>query len=89
MCCERSGVGAALDVDAVPRSAALAAQPLAVQRECTLAGGDDYELLFTAPPARAEAVRAAAAQARRGGDAHRADRGRAPACACGMPRAAP
>jgi thiamine-monophosphate kinase len=58
----RSGVGAALDVDAVPRSAALAAQPLAMQRECTLAGGDDYELLFTAPPASAEAVRAAAAR---------------------------
>jgi thiamine-monophosphate kinase len=61
---QRSGVGAALDVDAVPRSAALAAQPPAVQRECTLAGGDDYELLFTAPPGKAEAVRAAAMQAR-------------------------
>jgi len=61
---QRSGVGAALDVDAVPRSAVLAGQPLAVQRECTLAGGDDYELLFTAPPVRADAVRAAALQAR-------------------------
>ena len=59
----RSGVGATLDVDAVPRSAALAAQPLAVQRECTLAGGDDYELLFTAPPAHADAVREAAVRA--------------------------
>lgn len=59
----RSGVGARLDVDAVPRSAQLAAQPLAVQRECTLAGGDDYELLFTAPAARAAAVQAAAASA--------------------------
>ena len=58
-----SGVGATIDVDVLPRSAALAAQPLPVQRECTLAGGDDYELLFTAPPARAEAVRAAALQA--------------------------
>ena len=56
----RSGVGARLDVDAVPRSAQLAAMPLAVQRECTLAGGDDYELLFTAPAARAGAVQAAA-----------------------------
>jgi thiamine-monophosphate kinase len=60
---QRSGVGAAIDVDAVPRSAALAAQPLLVQRQCTLAGGDDYELLFTAPPARVAAVQAAATQA--------------------------
>jgi thiamine-monophosphate kinase len=58
-----SGVGARVEADAVPRSAALAAQPLAVQRECTLAGGDDYELLFTAPPALAGAVRQAAALA--------------------------
>ncbi len=55
-----SGVGARLEVDTLPRSVTLAAQPLAVQRECTLAGGDDYELLFTAPPGRADAVQAAA-----------------------------
>jgi thiamine-monophosphate kinase len=55
-----SGVGAQLDVDTLPRSATLAAQTLAVQRECTLAGGDDYELLFTAPASRAHAVQAAA-----------------------------
>lgn len=55
----RSGVGALVDVDAVPRSAVLAALPLALQRECTLAGGDDYELLFTAPAALAERVQAA------------------------------
>jgi len=61
---QRSGVGAVVEADAVPRSAALAAQDLAVQRECTLAGGDDYELLFTAPPVMAAAVRAAAAQAK-------------------------
>lgn len=48
-----SGVGAQLDVDALPRSSVLAAQPLAVQRECLLAGGDDYELVFTAPPGSA------------------------------------
>src|SRR5258706_8085951 len=45
----RSQVGATLDVDAAPRSAVLAAQTLAIQRVCTLAGGDDYELVFTAP----------------------------------------
>jgi len=44
-----SGVGAKIDVDALPRSAVLAAQPAALQRECLLAGGDDYELVFTAP----------------------------------------
>ena len=48
----RSGVGARLDADALPASAVLAAQPLELRRECTLAGGDDYELLFTAPAAR-------------------------------------
>jgi thiamine-monophosphate kinase len=56
---QRSGVGARLNVDALPRSAILAAQPLALQQDCTVAGGDDYELLFTAPPAQREAVRAA------------------------------
>jgi thiamine-monophosphate kinase len=57
---ERSGVGACVDVDAVPRSALLQAQPLAVQRTCTLAGGDDYELAFTAPRDAAARVTAAA-----------------------------
>lgn len=60
---ERSGVGATVDADALPASPVLAAQSLALRRECGLAGGDDYELLFTAPPARRDAVRAAAAQA--------------------------
>lgn len=48
-----SGVGATLDVDAMPRSAVLAQQPGALQRTCLLAGGDDYELVFTAPPGAA------------------------------------
>ncbi len=60
---KRSGVGAVVDVDALPRSAVLAAQPTASQHECLLAGGDDYELLFTAPPSRHDAVRAAGAAA--------------------------
>ena len=59
----RSGVAARIEVDAVPRSAVLAAQPAALQRECTLAGGDDYELVFTAPPAVADRVQAAAREA--------------------------
>lgn len=59
----QSGVGATVDVDTVPRSAVLAAQPLPMQRLCTLAGGDDYELVFTAPPDAAAQVRRAAARA--------------------------
>jgi thiamine-monophosphate kinase len=59
----RSGVGATLDADALPMSAVLAAQPLELRRECTLAGGDDYELLFTAPATQADRVRAAGASA--------------------------
>ncbi len=56
-----SGVGASVEVDALPRSAHLAAQPLALQRLCTMTGGDDYELVFTAPAAQRHAVLAAAA----------------------------
>jgi len=48
---KRSGLAARVDVEALPRSAALARQALEVQRICTVAGGDDYELCFTAPPA--------------------------------------
>ncbi len=56
---QRSGVGAVVEIDAVPRSAPLRAQSLALQRLCTLSGGDDYELLFTAPADRAPQVLAA------------------------------
>jgi thiamine-monophosphate kinase len=48
---ERSNVRATVDVDAVPRSAALRRLPPEIQQRCTLAGGDDYELCFTAPAA--------------------------------------
>jgi len=61
---QASGVGATVDADAV---ATLLAAGTAVgsdlRRAYTLAGGDDYELAFTAPPAAREAVRVAAAQA--------------------------
>ena len=59
----RSGVGAEVQVDALPRSESLRAMPLAWQRTCTLAGGDDYELVFTAPADRAAQVDAAACSA--------------------------
>ena len=54
-----SGVGATIDRDAIPRSAVLAAASAAWQQTCVLAGGDDYELLFTAGPGHDDAVRAA------------------------------
>ena len=59
----RSCAGATVDVDAVARSAVLARQPQSLQRTCTLAGGDDYELVFTAAPSDADAVHAAARRA--------------------------
>jgi thiamine-monophosphate kinase len=60
---QRSGVGATVDADACPASAALRAQPLQRRRLCQLAGGDDYELLFTAAPAMRDAVESAARRA--------------------------
>ena len=59
----RSGVGARLDADALPRSAVLAGLAPALQLECLLHGGDDYELLFSAAPAQHDAVLAAAREA--------------------------
>jgi len=59
----RSAVGATVEADALPRSAVLRAQPLALQRECTLAGGDDYELIFTAAPGDAAQVQERAQRA--------------------------
>ncbi|MBC8056235.1 MAG: thiamine-phosphate kinase, partial [Rhizobiales bacterium] len=52
----RSNVGAELLADALPRSEVMRSLPEALQRTCTLAGGDDYELVFTAPPERAARV---------------------------------
>ena len=52
-----------LDVDALPRSGVLRGLPEARQREFTLAGGDDYELVFTAAADRAAQVQAAAVDA--------------------------
>ncbi|MCS6765798.1 MAG: thiamine-phosphate kinase [Candidatus Protistobacter heckmanni] len=46
---ERSCVGATLDADALPRSPFLLARDRDTQLACALAGGDDYELCFTAP----------------------------------------
>ena len=56
----RSGVGAEVQVDALPMSDVLRALPEAMRRECTLSGGDDYELVFTAAPQHATGVAVAA-----------------------------
>jgi thiamine-monophosphate kinase len=53
---ERSGVGARVRVLDVPRSATLRQMEPELQRRCVLAGGDDYELLFSASPADRQAV---------------------------------
>jgi len=57
---EQSRVGAEVDFAALPRSAALrSSADRALADECLLAGGDDYELVFTAPAARRADVEAA------------------------------
>lgn len=61
---ERSNVGAALEFAAVPTlPVAQAYLHEAVARDCVLAGGDDYELCFTAPAEKRDAVQAAAQSA--------------------------
>jgi len=48
-----------LDVDALPSGPALRRQPATLRRRFAAAGGDDYELCFTAPVDRRDAIRAA------------------------------
>jgi thiamine-monophosphate kinase len=61
---ERSHVGATLDFSALPMLPVVQAyQHEPVARDCVLAGGDDYELCFTAPAGKHDAVLAAAASA--------------------------
>ena len=59
----RSGVGAELNVDAIAVSASLARFSLDKQRYAQLAGGDDYELIFTAPKSARRAIGAFGDQA--------------------------
>ncbi len=65
-----SGIGARIDTQITSKLIAACALPssasgqfdlvdLELARQCTLAGGDDYELAFTAPPAQRDAVAAA------------------------------
>jgi thiamine-monophosphate kinase len=60
---ERSCVNAEVNVDAVPRSPALEKLPGDAQLSCALAGGDDYELCFTAAPDARDAIAAAGERA--------------------------
>ena len=60
---DASGVGAEVDLAAVPRSDALARKldgdERALALRCLIAGGDDYELVFAAPAAKRDGVLAA------------------------------
>jgi len=58
-----SGVGAELQLAALPMSDALRAFDPAARERFQLSGGDDYELCFTAPAMHADHVRALAASA--------------------------
>ncbi|WP_297612197.1 thiamine-phosphate kinase [uncultured Sutterella sp.] len=53
---ERSGVSAEIEWEKIPTSVALQSMTPARQHEAALAGGDDYELIFTAPPSSAERI---------------------------------
>ncbi|MGH8146183.1 MAG: thiamine-phosphate kinase [Rhodanobacteraceae bacterium] len=60
--CDASGVGAEIEIEALPLSSALAATfDEAARRQFALAGGDDYELCFTVPASSAREVAAIAA----------------------------
>ncbi|MFP5391770.1 MAG: thiamine-phosphate kinase [Gammaproteobacteria bacterium] len=53
---EASKVGATLDVDALPAGPVLATQEADRRRRFCAAGGDDYELCFTAPASQRDAI---------------------------------
>ncbi len=60
---QRSHVGATLEFASLPTLPVVQNYlHEAAARDCVLAGGDDYELCFTAPPSQHNAVRAAAAR---------------------------
>ncbi|HSQ10559.1 MAG TPA: thiamine-phosphate kinase [Burkholderiaceae bacterium] len=56
---DRSGAAATVEWTSIPRSDGLRELDALVQQHCVFAGGDDYELLFTAPRSASDAVRAA------------------------------
>jgi thiamine-monophosphate kinase len=61
--CAASGVGADVESRELPLSAGLcSAAPPELRLACALGGGDDYELLFTAPQAQRAEIEALAAE---------------------------
>jgi thiamine-monophosphate kinase len=56
--CEESGVGAEIEADLIPR-ATIGKPPRKVDLELALHGGEDYELLFTAPRSKSIPLRIA------------------------------
>ncbi len=60
---ERSRVKARVEVETLPRSSALRKLAGADQLRCAIAGGDDYELCFTAAPEKRDAILAAGTHA--------------------------
>ena len=56
---ERSHVGATLNADALPAGPVLATQAAALRRAFAAAGGDDYEICFTAAAGMRDAILAA------------------------------
>jgi len=60
---ERSRVGAVVHYERVPRPAAFKTlNDAELEKDCVLSGGDDYELLFTAAPARRPELEALAGE---------------------------
>ena len=61
---DASGVGAVIDLAAIPCAPALTAKLSGVEHalavQCLLAGGDDYELCFTAAPTQSARITAIA-----------------------------
>lgn len=59
--CERSNHAASVDYASIPLSPALRNVSPELARTCALAGGDDYELCFTAPAAQRDHINAISA----------------------------
>lgn len=53
---EQSQIGATINVDMLPAGEIVAQQAVEMKRQYCLAGGDDYELCFTAPQSQRDAV---------------------------------
>ncbi len=59
---ERSALAADIEFPGLPRAALDACADAALAQRCLLAGGDDYELAFSAPPARRQDIEALSAR---------------------------